>query len=601
MEDEFPLTGPVVPPSLARRIVLRHLPRILRAGLDPDGLYGRVPVMLARDAGAVDAGLGEAVLAWIAQGPARDIHDDLPEMAAGTAPRGPRALLRRVLRLRSDGREERPSEVHPSEARTLVGLLDGFAAAHDSVTVREIADAVLVLTASPADRSAAARLAASMWRELPRIDESAAILRLLDMAEEFDDDDDSFVSAEAGRHGLLPLPMPEDARAEVLRRAWVEAIDAAIADLRVQARALALGLSALAVGETECYYGTEGIGSAALRFGEAALGPVERRARAAERRRAELAAARKTAEMPGSAAPAPADEPDAGVPEGHVLVCPAIGATGSGKGRDVTKGYEKSIAKPLPLVPTPDLVRVRRRLLYEFPQAGGAVDFVLCDLVGKPFVRLGHLLIVGPPGSGKSRFVRRLGEELGTGVFRVDGSNDAGASFGGTERRWYSAEPARPFMAVNRFLQANPLVLVDEVDKAPTRSDYGRLWDGMISFLEPETAARFPDPCVQAELDLSWVSVVATANVDWNLPAPLLDRLRRIEFPHPGPEHLEALLPALLAQAAAERGTDPRWVQGLTGEEVRVLRRAWRGGSVRRLRRMLDVLLRHREQAAVRH
>jgi len=194
-----------------------------------------------------------------------------------------------------------------------------------------------------------------------------------------------------------------------------------------------------------------------------------------------------------------------------------------------------------------------------------------------------------------------LGEELGTGVFRVDGSNDAGASFGGTERRWYSAEPARPFMAVNRFLQANPLVLVDEVDKAPTRSDYGRLWDGMISFLEPETAARFPDPCVQAELDLSWVSVVATANVDWNLPAPLLDRLRRIEFPHPGPEHLEALLPALLAQAAAERGTDPRWVQGLTGEEVRVLRRAWRGGSVRRLRRMLDVLLRHREQAAVRH
>ncbi len=596
------MTDPHVPPSLARRIVLRHLPRVLRAGLDPDGLYGRVPAMLARDAGAIEPALGEAVLAWIAQGPARDCHPDLPDpVAQAKAGRGPRTLLRRFLLLRRERRAGRPAQVHPSEARALVDLLDRFAAANDSTPVREIADAVLLMAASPDDRSVAARLAASSWRDLPRIDESAAFLRLLDMAQAFDDDDeDGFVSAEASRHGLLPVPAPEDARAEALRRAWIEAVDAALAGLRMQARALALGLSAYAVGETDRYYGTEGIGSAALRYGEAVLGPVERRARADERRLAERAAARKAAEQ-SEKPPAAVDLLDPAVPDGHVLVCPAIGATGAAKGRDVTRGYEKVIGQPVPLVRTPDLARVRERLLHEFPQADEAVDVVLRDLVGKPFVRLSPLLVVGAPGGGKSRFVRRLGEELGTGVFRVDGSNDGGAAFGGTERRWYSSEPSRPFMAVNRYRQANPIVLVDELDKAPTRSDYGRLWDAMISFLEPETAARFPDPCVQNELDLSHVSVVATANVDWNLPAPLLDRLRRVEFRHPGREHLEALLPVLLAEAASERGIDPLWYQGLSPDEIAVLRKAWRGGSVRRLRRMLDALLRHRDRAAARH
>ncbi|AWN44708.1 AAA family ATPase [Methylobacterium durans] len=282
-------------------------------------------------------------------------------------------------------------------------------------------------------------------------------------------------------------------------------------------------------------------------------------------------------------------------------MCRGLGATGAGKGRDVTKGYERAIGHPLPLIRTPDLAVVRQILLSEFPQAEEAIDFALRDLIGRPFVRLTPLLVLGPPGGGKSRFLRRLGELLGVGVLRVDGSNDAGASFGGTERRWYSSEPCRPFMAVNRFLQANPLVLVDELDKAPVRSDYGRLWDGVISFLEVETASRFPDPCIQAELDLSWVSTAFTANETWALPGPLLDRLRVVEFPVPGPEHLDRLLPALLADIARERGLDARWFHAVDGVELAALRSRWGGGSVRLLRRMLDGVLRVRDRTARRH
>jgi hypothetical protein len=596
-----------VPPKLAHRVVLRHLPRILRAGLDRDGIYGRVPAALARDAGVMDPGLGAVVEAWIEDVaghglPAR--HEPSTGDAAPALPRrSPRDVLARILS-RFGHRRAAPEPAQaapvPPDPTALASVLDRYATNRDSAGVREMADAVLLLTAPVSDLRTAKRLAAAVWREIPRIDETAAILRLRDLAAAYDDDDEAFATP------FFDAPMEASAqRSEAERTAWHEAVDAAIARVRVEARALALGLSAISVGQVPRYYGSESIAGAALSLGESVLQPVERLARAEERSRLEQAAARKPDALDKLKAMSSQVDEDPGlgpeVPEGHVLVCRALGVTGAGKGRDVTKGYERAIGHPLPLIRTPDLALVRRILLAEFPQAEEAIDFALRDLVGRPYVRMTPLLIVGPPGGGKSRFLRRLGELLGVGVLRVDGSNDAGASFGGTERRWYSSEPCRPFMAVNRFLQANPLVLVDELDKAPVRSDYGRLWDGVISFLETETASRFPDPCIQAELDLSWVSTVFTANATWSLPAPLVDRLRIVEFPLPGPEHLDQLLPALLADIARGRGLDARWFQAPDGIELAALRSRWGGGSVRLLRRLLEGVLRVRERTALRH
>jgi ATP-dependent Lon protease len=239
---------------------------------------------------------------------------------------------------------------------------------------------------------------------------------------------------------------------------------------------------------------------------------------------------------------------------------------------------------------------VRRELLPEFPYAEGALDTVLGAFAGKPFVRGGPLVIEGPPGVGKSRFVRRLGEALGVGVFRVDASNDGGATFGGTERRWYGSEPCRPFMAIARFSQANPLLLVDEIDKAPTRSEYGRIWDSMLQALEPENAARFPDPCFQTDLDISWVSILCTANDTSRMPGPLLDRLRIVRFPAPRGSHLDDLLPGVMRTIASERGVDPRFLSLPSGMEREALARRWRGGSVRRLHRAVEAVLRVRDR-----
>jgi hypothetical protein len=269
--------------------------------------------------------------------------------------------------------------------------------------------------------------------------------------------------------------------------------------------------------------------------------------------------------------------------------------------KDVIGPLKGVINTPLPLVQTPPLHEARNALLFEFPYAVDVIDFALADLVGRTTVHLRPLLIVGEPGGGKSRFVRRLGEVLGLHVWRTDASRSDGAVFGGTDRRWYSAEPCHAFLAIAQGRIANPLVLIDEIEKAATRSDYGRLWDALLGFLESETSARYPDPALQTNLDLSRVSYVATANSLDPLPSPIRDRFRIVTFPKPTANDLDALLPAVIADLARERNVDQNWVPPLDGIERKAAARNWPGGSVRRLRRIVEAILRQRDIRASRN
>lgn len=273
----------------------------------------------------------------------------------------------------------------------------------------------------------------------------------------------------------------------------------------------------------------------------------------------------------------------------------------SPKLKDIIGPLKNVINTALPLVQTPALHEVRNALMFEFPYAIDVIDFALADLVGRTTIRLRPLLIVGAPGGGKSRFAPRLGEVLGLHVWRTDASRSDGAVFGGTDRRWYSAEPCHPFLAIAQGKTANVLVLLDELEKAATRSDHGRLWDCLLGFLEPETNYRYPDPALQTNLDLSQVSYIATANALDPLPSPIRDRFRIVTFPKPAANDLDALLPAVIVDLAKERGLDQSWVSPLDGVEREAAAKHWPGGSVRRLRRVVEAILRERDVRSTRN
>ena len=576
-----------IPASTARAVVLRLFPRVLRAGLDPAVRYGALPRQLAADASAIEPALGALVGTWLANPYTVPFVHGAPPRAGGVVSRC-RDVLRRAW----------SSESRTGPGTILAGglaTLDAYCARTDDRTMRDIVDASLLLGGSALVQPLASRVAAAAWNDLDRLEEVASALHQLALVTATAQDNHEVSFADLG----LPDPFPADElgprSVDTAVAAWRASLGQAFQDLKAEARTVAVGLSAIGVGQTLDYLADDTLAAHARAVGQQAVQPLERHAAA----RAGKDAARKRLPQPPKPVrdvPEELNRREYTIRPGHVLVCPASATTGTGKGREVARGFEHAIGKDLRLVPTPPLPPVRERLLAEFCQAGRAVDAILGELVGKEFVRLPPLVVVGPPGSGKSRFVRRLGEELGVGVFRVDATNDAGASFGGTERRWWSAEPCRAFMACARYTQANPLLLVDEVDKAPTRSEYGRIWDSMLQTLEPENAARFPDPCLQTDLDLSWVSVICTANDAGKLPGPLLDRLRVVAFPPPGREHVEALSVALLADIARERGLDPAFLPPPDATELRALRHRWSGGSVRRLRRAVEAIVRVRDR-----
>jgi hypothetical protein len=271
------------------------------------------------------------------------------------------------------------------------------------------------------------------------------------------------------------------------------------------------------------------------------------------------------------------------------------------KVKDIVGPLKHIINTPLPLTPVPPLHLVRQRLLTEFPYATEAVDFVLADLVGRTTVKLRPVILCGRSAGGKSRFARVLAHVLNLHVWTTDASRSDGAAFGGTDRRWYTAEPCHPLLAIARGRTASPLIVLEELEKAPTRSDYGRLWDCLTGFLEIETARSYLDPALQTNLDLSHVSYIATVNSLEPLPSAIRDRFRVVAFENPGKQHRDALIPNIMVDLAAERGLDRRWVEPLTAFERDIVATRWKGGSIRRLRRTVEAVLNAREKTMVRN
>jgi hypothetical protein len=413
---------------------------------------------------------------------------------------------------------------------------------------------------------------------------------------------------------LLCLPVPRDAtHFEAYRRvgkALVLAFDVtsrhAEAQLCCELERLTFGWAALPACTDLLPKGVSAAMNAAflgMRVAEhriaAAKTAVRRKAREEEERTRKEEAEEKAAEAQQQASPSPAAE---AIPDHHLVVAHLSNEEMKNvKLKDILGPLKSVINVPLPLVQVPPLHQVRNELMFEFPYAIDISDFALADLVGRTTVTLRPLLLVGDPGGGKSRFARRLGEVLGISVWREDASRSDGAVFGGTDRRWYSAEPCHAFLAIAQGRIANPLVLIDEIEKAGTRSDYGRLWDCLLGFLEPETNARYPDPALQTNLNLSQLTYVATANNLDPLPSPIRDRFRVATFPKPTAHDLDALLPAVIADLARERGLNECWVPPLDGVERAAIAQHWRGGSVRRLRRIVEAILRERDLRAARN
>jgi ATP-dependent Lon protease len=298
----------------------------------------------------------------------------------------------------------------------------------------------------------------------------------------------------------------------------------------------------------------------------------------------------------------PKAEPKPDPPAHGLMVLSAAGGTAGG-GKEARGEFAKIIGAVLPLAETPDLTAARKILADEFPHATAAIDAILNDLAGRPTIRWRPSLLVGSAGCGKSRLSAAIPRALGLPeAVRFDGAGASDSAFGGTPRRWSTGEPSLPLEAVRRSGIANPCLLLDEIEKSGTGRTNGKFADALLLFLESETSKAHFDPFLQAPANLSMVNYIATCNSELELPKTLRDRFRLLRVPEPKAEHLPMLARTLAREIAQERGIDPAWGPAdLDPFEIDVAERLWSGGSIRRLRSIVEILLTKRDEIALRH
>ena len=248
--------------------------------------------------------------------------------------------------------------------------------------------------------------------------------------------------------------------------------------------------------------------------------------------------------------------------------------------RMLEKGPERFQVKPSGLP-------AMAHLYDEMPNFHAVLDDVKRQLAlchdSRDALEITPMLLLGPPGVGKTHFAREVAQLLGTGMGFISMSSlTAGWVLSGASSQWKGARPGKVFETLVDGQYANPVMVVDEIDKARGEHAYDPL-GALYSLLEHDTAQQFVDEFAEVAVDASQLIWVATANDDRAIPEPILNRVNVYQVQTPDRDAARAIALRLYTGIRGQHDWGRRFepeptdavLDRLSEMAPREMRRAW--------------------------
>ncbi len=165
----------------------------------------------------------------------------------------------------------------------------------------------------------------------------------------------------------------------------------------------------------------------------------------------------------------------------------------------------------------------------------------LATRYGRP-IRVIPILMIGEPGVGKSYFTDQLAKVMGIPLTRIAVDNlQIGSDLAGMSYAYSKAAPGEVFRVLTEHDHVSPLVILDELDKAPLNWGYGDPLGPLHNLLEPVFAQAFKDASFPIEINASHVVWIATANELPRIPATLRSRFEVFKVDTPSIDQFDAI------------------------------------------------------------